>query len=107
MNWLNIFLGTAIVTLISLAIGFILALASKYLYVEMDKRYDTLLAMLPGINCGMCGEPGCAGFTNALLEGRKNKVSFCKPSKPDQRERIKEYLNTTPGPDGKALKVEI
>lgn len=107
MNWLNIFIGTGVVTLISLVIGFILAIAAKYLFVEMDTRYDTLLKMLPGINCGMCGEPGCAGFTNALLEGRKSKVSMCRPSKPDQREKIKDYLNSTPGPDGKALKVEV
>jgi hypothetical protein len=32
---------------------------------------------------------------------------MCRPSKPDQREKIKDYLNSTPGPDGKALKVEV
>jgi hypothetical protein len=61
-------------------IGFILALAAKYLFVEMDTRYDTLLKMLPGINCGMCGEPGCAGFNVSFVFGSEEYPEFVSGS---------------------------
>ena len=42
----------------------------------------------------------------ALVNGEITVVGTCKPCKADQKAAIAEYLNTTPGPDGKCLKVK-
>ena len=62
--------------------------------------------MLPNFNCGACGYPGCSGFAGGVLNGEIKSLKQCKPMKPAAREKIKEYLETTPGADGSVIKVE-
>ncbi|NCA96312.1 MAG: electron transporter RnfB [Methanomicrobia archaeon] len=88
-------------------LGFMLAVADKYLEVKVDERVSQVTAMLPGINCGTCGYPGCAGMAEGIVKGEVKKVSQCRPSKPEAREKIKAYLDATPGPDGSFVKVDI
>lgn len=88
-------------------LGIGLGLADKYLKVEVDEREEKVASMLPGYNCGSCGFPGCSGLAAALVGGEVSKVSTCKPSKPDKRQEIADYLNNTPGPDGTCVKVTI
>ena len=88
---------------LGLVFGFILGIADKFLYVPVDERVSTFRSMLPGINCGACGQPGCDGFTNAIFD-YKGKLADCKPLKPEQRDSIKEWIKTAPpGPDGQKL----
>lgn len=87
-------------------LGLILGFAAKIFYVEIDNRVEEVTNMLPGLNCGACGYPGCAGFAEALVEGKADRVSKCLPSKPEQRDQIAEYLNSHPGSDGKTLTVK-
>lgn len=87
-------------------LGLVLGVSSKLLMVQVDPREEAVENMLPGLDCGACGHPGCKGMTLALLSGKELKVSACKPSKPEQRLAIKQYLEEHPGPDGKILKVE-
>lgn len=91
--------------LIGMALGLLLAIASKVFYVAVDERIEVTTSMLPGYNCGGCGYPGCSGLASALVEKGTDTVN-CKPCKPDQRLAIVEYLNSTPGPDGETLKVK-
>lgn len=72
-------------------IGMLLGVAGKKLYVEPDTRVEDVLAMLPGYNCGGCGNPGCAGMADKLVSG-DSKIDQCKPCKPDMKAKIKEYL---------------
>ena len=58
--------------------GGLLGIASVKFHVEEDHRAEEILALLPGYNCGGCGYPGC------------------KPSKPEQKEKIKQYLAENP-----------
>ena len=99
--------AAAVVLVISALMGLLLAIADKYLYVQVDERIERVAEMLPNANCGGCGFPGCAGFAEALVEGKAKKVSQCRPSKPEAREKIKGYLADTPGPDGSVVNVEI
>ncbi|MBP3891777.1 MAG: electron transporter RnfB [Solobacterium sp.] len=75
--------------------GLLLGISSKIFHVEPDHRAQDLLALLPGYNCGGCGFPGCQGMADALAEGSAD-VASCKPSKPDAREAIKQYLAEHP-----------
>lgn len=72
-------------------IGVLLGIASVKLYVEEDHRVEDVLAMLPGYNCGGCGNPGCAGMAAKLVEG-ESTIDKCKPCKADAREAIAAYL---------------
>lgn len=92
---------------IAIVLGLLLAVADKYLRVKEDERIAKVTEMLPNANCGGCGYAGCSGMAEALVKGECKKVSNCKPSKPETREKIKEYLANTPGPDGKTVNVEI
>lgn len=91
---------------IGAVLGLILAIASDVFHVEVDNRIVTVNEMLPGYNCGACGEPGCSGMAEKLVEGTIN-LKACKPAKQDVLEAIKEYLETTPGPDGETVKVKM
>lgn len=104
---LNIVTATVMFTVVSILIGLLLALSDKYLQVQVDERYQKVYDMLPHLDCGACGYPGCAGMTEGLLSGDAKQVSRCKPSKPAQRQAIKDYLANTPGPDGKTIIVDL
>lgn len=76
-------------------LGAVLGFASKKFYVKEDTRVKDVLAMLPGYNCGGCGNPGCSGMAEKLVSGESD-ISACKPSKPDVKEQIKKYLAEHP-----------
>lgn len=88
-------------------LGLLLAIAHKYLSVKEDERINKVKEMLPNANCGSCGYAGCSGLAEALVKGELKKVSQCRPSKPEARQKIKEYLENTPGPDGSTVKVDL
>ena len=92
--------------LIGAILGLLLGIADKYLQVKVDERLTKVNEMLPNFNCGTCGYPGCSGFAEGVLNGEIKSLKQCKPMKPDAREKIKEYLETTPGADGSTIKVE-
>lgn len=76
---------------ISLVLGILLCLASKFFYVEVDERYDLIYNTLPNFNCGACGYPGCAGMTEGLLAGEA-KPEQCKPGNALIYAKIKAIL---------------
>lgn len=80
---------------IGAALGAVLGFASKKFYVKEDTRVKDVLAMLPGYNCGGCGNPGCSGMAEKLVSGEAD-ISSCKPSKPEVKEQIRKYLAEHP-----------
>ena len=61
---------------IALACGVLLALAARYLSVPADPRVEHLAKLLPGVNCGACGYPGCAELAKALA-AKKETAGVC------------------------------
>jgi electron transport complex protein RnfB len=55
-----------------------LGIAAKKFAVEVDPRELAAMEVLPGINCGACGFPGCAGYSKALVTG-KAEPNLCPP----------------------------
>ena len=81
---------------IGIVLAILLVVASKYLYVEEDKRIETVTGLLPGYNCGACGFPGCSGFAEAIVEGKVDRLNYCKPGKEDTNFKpILEFLKQT------------
>jgi Na+-translocating ferredoxin:NAD+ oxidoreductase subunit B len=76
------------------ALGLLLAIAGKFLYVEVDTRVEQITAMLPGYNCGACGYAGCAGLAEALVNGEAKSPTQCKPSTEAHRSRITAFMET-------------
>jgi RnfABCDGE-type electron transport complex B subunit len=76
--------------------GGILAIADRFLRVPEDPRLETLDDMLPGTNCGACGEPGCHAFAERLLAGEK-APGGCTVSSPAAVSAIAEFLGVDPG----------
>jgi Na+-translocating ferredoxin:NAD+ oxidoreductase subunit B len=86
----------AIVMMIVLgaSLGLLLAIAGVFFHVEVDTRVEQITKMLPGLNCGACGFPGCVGLAAALVSGEATSPTQCKPSTVVQRDRIKVFMET-------------
>ena len=99
----------AVVLMLALGavLGLGLGLANKFLAVEIDERVDQVTQLLPGYNCGSCGYPGCNGLAESLVNGTIKSVSVCKPSKPDKKQAIVDYLNAAEGPNGEKVKITL
>ncbi|MCL1997070.1 MAG: hypothetical protein FWG63_12795 [Defluviitaleaceae bacterium] len=95
----TIFIPILIVLAIGLVLGAVLGVADKFLKVALDERLETLIKLLPGFNCGACGNPGCAGHAQSILAGT-GKIRGCKPMKDEQEAAIREYLAKAPDAEG-------
>ncbi len=71
---------TAIASLatLGLVLGLLLGLAARYLKVETDPVVAEIEALLPGSQCGQCGQAGCGQAAAALAAGEL-PVTFCPP----------------------------
>jgi len=81
---------------IGLFFGAVLAVAQRFLRVEEDPRIEATNEMLPGTNCGACGQPGCLPFAEKLVRGEV-EPGQCTVSTDDDIERIAEYLQVEAG----------
>jgi len=77
--------------LIGIICGIALGIASIYLYVKTDERVAKVKDMLPNLDCGACGYPGCLGMSKGLIKGEAN-MTQCRPSNQETKEKIKNYL---------------
>ncbi len=73
-------------------LGIGLGFASEKFHVEADPAFDDVLNMLPGLNCGACGYPGCSGFAEALVDDVKVKPTLCRPASQNVTDKISYYL---------------
>ncbi len=94
--------AASIMTGLGLFFGVVLALAYRFLRVEEDPRIDDVEGMLPGTNCGACGQPGCRAFaelvcTGELLPGK------CTVSTADDVADIAGFLGVDAGQEEKRV----
>ena len=59
----------AIMTGIGLVFAVILTIAYRFLRVQEDPRVEQTEELLPGSNCGACGQAGCHAFAEQLVLG--------------------------------------
>jgi electron transport complex protein RnfB len=81
---------------LTLLLAAILVLVNKRFFVMEDKRIDQVEEMLPHINCGACGYPGCRAFAEALV---KHEVlpGQCNVSSLEEKQLIAAFLNVDTG----------
>ena len=80
-------LGIIIFTITGLIISIPLVLLDNKLKKENNKIEE----YLPGYNCGGCGNPGCSGMAEKIVDGT-GTIDQCKPCKADMKEAILKYV---------------
>jgi Na+-translocating ferredoxin:NAD+ oxidoreductase RNF subunit RnfB len=92
----EILIGAGIVFGVAGFFGMVLAAANRWLSVEEDPRIDSVEGMLPGTNCGACGQPGCRVFAETLVQA-ETIPGKCTVSSRDAVERIALFLGVEAG----------
>jgi Na+-translocating ferredoxin:NAD+ oxidoreductase subunit B len=76
---------------LGLIYGLVLAFASKKFYVEIDPKIEKIMEVLPGVNCGACGLPGCSGYAEAIVnEGLS--INLCAPGGEETVKQIAKIM---------------
>ncbi len=105
---MTILWAALILAVLGVILGFGLAIASKVLHVDIDTRIEDITAILPNANCGACGFPGCSGYAQAIVDGKAESLSQCKPGlKSGKPEEIRKYLDEHPNPDGSINPIKL
>lgn len=84
-------IAIAIMTGLGTVFATVLAVAYKYLKVDEDPRIGIVTDMLPGNNCGACGQPGCGAFAEQAVAGVL-AVSKCTVASAEGLAAIGKYL---------------
>jgi Na+-translocating ferredoxin:NAD+ oxidoreductase subunit B len=80
---------------IGLFCSVLLGVASRFFAVHEDPRVEALTALLPGVNCGACGFPGCSEYARALA-GAHAQVNLCKPGGAETMHALAACLGIEP-----------
>ena len=88
--------AAAIMAGLGLLFASILAVAYRFLRVAEDPRVEQVEGMLPGTNCGACGQPGCRAFAEAVVTGG-SAPSACTVSSSEGIEAIADFLGVDAG----------
>ncbi len=91
-----ILVGAAILAGLGLGFGILLAVADRFFKVEEDPRIDAVEKLLPGSNCGACGQPGCRGLAEQIVSGAL-PPSRCTVSSPTGLEAIADFMGVAVG----------
>jgi len=92
----------AVMTGLGLFFGGVLALAYRFLRVEEDPRLEVVEELLPGNNCGACGQPGCAAFAERLLAAEATPGK-CTVANGGTLEEIASFLGVGVGAEEKRI----
>lgn len=92
----DVLLAAAIMAGLGILLGVLLAFAYRFLRVPEDPRQQRVEQLLPGTNCGGCGEPGCRAFAEAVIAG-KRQPSGCTVSSPEGVAAIASFLGVAAG----------
>jgi electron transport complex protein RnfB len=78
---------------LSLIFGIVLAIAFKKLAVQISEEEKKIRDLLPGVNCGACGFPGCDAYAHALAQKTgEYPPNLCTVGGPRTTKKIGEVL---------------
>jgi electron transport complex protein RnfB len=76
---------------LTLIFGAFLVFSAEKFKVKNDERVEKIHEILPGIDCGACGAPGCAAFAQGVVEGTY-AVNGCKAGGSEAADKISEIM---------------
>jgi Na+-translocating ferredoxin:NAD+ oxidoreductase RNF subunit RnfB len=88
--------SAAILGGVGLFFAALIAVVNRKFRVWEDPRIEAVAAMLPGNNCGACGQPGCRAFAEQAVQGAI-APAVCTVASPDVRADIAGYLGVDVG----------
>ncbi|NLH47322.1 MAG: 4Fe-4S binding protein [Myxococcales bacterium] len=71
-----------------------LGVAARFFAVAVDPRLEEVLKFMPNVNCGACGNPGCAGWAGSLVAGT-GSINACPVTSPEARQSLAKLLDLT------------
>ena len=88
--------SVAILGGVATVFGAFISLANAKFKVWEDPRIDSARDLLPGADCGACGEAGCRAFAEALVMGRQTPAQ-CTVMSADVRDDVAALLGVDAG----------
>lgn len=76
---------------IAFVAAIILGIAARVFYVEEDPRIEAVADLLPGANCGGCGQAGCSSAAEAMVNG-EIPVNSCVVGGNETAEAVGAFL---------------
>ena len=73
----------------------LLSVAAKLFYVAEDPRIQSIKDVLPGLNCSVCGLPGCAAAATAIVKG-KASCYVCMAGGPQTADAVARIMGIAP-----------
>jgi Na+-translocating ferredoxin:NAD+ oxidoreductase RNF subunit RnfB len=101
---MEILIAVLVLGFLGLLFGVGLSIASKKLAVSIDPKLEEVQHLLPGSNCGACGNPGCFGFAESLLAG-KSKIDGCRVCSQEIKEKIAQIMGVAIKKEAKKIAV--
>ena len=92
----SIFIPVFSLSTLGVICAVVLVIAAKLMFVKVDERLEKLTNTLPGVNCGACGYPGCAGYATALIKGEA-MPNCCLPGGPSVMAKLSSILGVEAG----------
>ena len=88
--------SAAILGGVGLFFAALIAVTNRKFRVWEDPRIDVVAGLLPGANCGACGQPGCRAFAEQAVHGAIVPAA-CTVASPDIRAEIAGFLGVDVG----------
>ncbi len=84
---------TAVITIraIALVAGLVLSYASSRLPTDRDSLVEKVNQLLPQIQCGQCGYPGCRPYAAAIVADSA-AINLCPPGGEETIQRLADLL---------------
>lgn len=87
----SILIPIAVMGGLALVFGTFLMFSAAKFKVKVDERVEKIEEVLPGVDCGACGAPGCRGFAEGVVNGQYD-VSGCKVGGEEVAREIAEIM---------------
>jgi len=88
---ISILIAVLSLTVVAFFLALCIFFISKKFHVEEDPLIGVITKLLPGVNCGACGYPGCANLAEALVNTR-DPSKVCPVGGSDLAQQIGQAL---------------
>jgi Na+-translocating ferredoxin:NAD+ oxidoreductase RNF subunit RnfB len=85
---MGVVLGLVGIAVLSLAL---ISRATSRVHVQTDPNVEAILGLLPGANCGACGNPSCFSAAESIAAGRA-PADTCLSGGSETAQKIAEVL---------------
>ncbi len=88
---MDILLPIIVLGSLGIIFGLWLGFMQRFFFVKKDPRIEHIFSLLPGSNCGACGQAGCYGLAETLASGEVTSIT-CPVVHEKERESIAHIL---------------